>query len=205
MSILVTNCFHWINYHLVNELLENGYSVDGMSGSMTKEDEHLFMLMGRNSLFSLIMDQELEQYETVICIGDADYHIDASRFIMINHGDQQTTGRKNRTVIQTPILFGEWMPMDKNGLYVNREFISFDSPAFLSTAIYIKDFVQYVLTCIEVKELPNKINIQSSKSVEDEEILLDKSVYIRDNMPIKDTVNQVINHYERFKAYYKRI
>jgi len=203
MSILVTNCFHWMNYHLVNELIENGYTVAGMGGQMTKEKEHLSMLIGRNSLFSLITDQELEQYQTVIGVGETDDTIDTRRFIMINHEGQQADLQKNRTFIQTPILFGEWMPMDQKGAYINDTYITFESPEFLATAIYIKDFIHYLLTCIKEKHLPEKITIQSSRNVESGEVLLDKSVYIQDNIPIEKTVNKVRNHYEQFKAYYK--
>lgn len=205
MSILIMNCYDWLNYHIVHEFIENGYSVDGISGPMTKEKEHLSMLIGRNSLFNLITDKEKAEYATVICVGEADYTIDARRFIIINHKGQQAEVRHNRMYIQTPILFGEWMPMDKDGVYVNDAYIAFDSPVFLSTAIYIKDFIDYLLSCIQMNELPKKVNVQSSKKGESEEILLDKSVYIQDNIPIDKRVDQVKKHYDKFKMYYQRI
>src|SRR5690625_5995594 len=99
------------------------------------------MLIRRNSLFSLRTDQELEQYQTVIGVGETDDTIDTRRFIMINHEGQQADLQKNRTFIQTPILFGEWMPMDQKGAYINDTYITFESPEFLITAIYINDFI----------------------------------------------------------------
>src|SRR5690625_6920928 len=92
------------------------------------------------------------------------------------------------------------MPMDQKRAYINDTYITFESPEFLATAIYIKDFIHYLLTCIKEKHLPEKITIQSSRNVESGEVLLDKSVYIQDNIPIEKTVNKVRNHYEQFKA-----
>src|SRR5690625_7733480 len=99
------------------------------------------MLIGRNSIFNLITDKEKAEYATVICVGEADYTIDARRFIIINHKGQQAEVRHNRMYIQTPILFGEWMPMDIDGVYVNVAYIAYDSTVLFLKAIYLKNFI----------------------------------------------------------------
>lgn len=203
MSFLVTSCFDWVGFHIVNQLLEEGYDVDGIDEETTAFKEHLSMFLGRNSAFSLKTKNELEPYDTAIMIGDSPCTdvLKAKRMINISRNKIQARREIPMTIIHVPVLFGEWMPMNEQGMYVGNRFISFDSAHFLSEAVYVKDFIAGLFQWIQADELPPSLEVKS-KSSESRSLKLENTVYIHDNERTADKLKKVLHHYRSYQQFF---
>ncbi len=189
MLFLVENCFHWMGFHLVNCLLENGYKVDGVDDLSSDMKEHLSMYVGRNASFQHLSSPERSTtYDRLINITDKELILTI----------QPNTSHR----INLPILFGEWMPMKKDGMYHQKTFISFDSDIFFNEAIYIGDFMKSLIQWVESSQLPEILEVKSINNIQSEEVKLENSVYIRNNITIEENLKVVIKHYEKFKELY---
>ena len=204
MPVLVINCFHWIGFHITNQLLEIGCQVEGINNNSSEKSANLSLYIGRNSLFKLISLKELNKYDTVINIGESkDLHeIDTKRTILISDTERTRNEIKNVTFIRTPLLFGEWMPMNREGVYYLNEHIPFDSELFLTQSIYIKDFTESLVQILKMNKLPSTLVTQSVKNSKSVEQKLDKSLFIRDNVPIGRNVEKLLEHFQRFRTEY---
>ncbi len=150
----VENCFHWIGFHIVNRLLEEGCRVDGIDDLSTEKKENLAMFVGRNELFRhLPVIQESSGYNAIITVDDQ---------MVKMHREEPVT-------IQLPLLFGEWMPMNQDGVYNGDEFVPFAAKEFTSRAVYIDDFLTGFLQWLQASSLPSELNVKSvhDKSAED--------------------------------------
>lgn len=192
MNILVRNCFHWIGFHIVNRFILNGNHVVGLNDHMTDRAEFLSFFLGRNSLFTLV-DQTQAQYDLTVIVNDDK---DRKKLLL------KRKGAEILTTIQTPLLFGEWMKMDENGIFIANKHIPFKSDKFLTQAIHIDDFTKSLNQWIKSTHLPAHLKTQSSRDVFHKDVILDNSIYIRDNIPIERKVNDLKDHYKRFNNYY---
>ncbi|WP_164669480.1 hypothetical protein [Virgibacillus doumboii] len=190
MLFLVENCFHWIGFHVVDFLLENGHRVDGMDDMSTDKKEHLSMFVGRNELFTHVTETERETaYDTTITIRKDDELV-----LTLNNG--------STTKINFPLVYGKWMPMEPEGMYYNNQFIRFNSDHFLSEAVYIEDVLQSLIQWVKSSNLSPVLEVKSIHEKHRENKKLENSIFIRNNRPIKENVNIVINHYETYKNFY---
>ncbi|MUK90588.1 hypothetical protein GMD78_19715 [Ornithinibacillus sp. L9] len=203
MSILIANCFHWVGFHLLNELLDRGIEVAGIDALDTDRKEHLSMFIGRNSSFSFIDNSEASNYETFIIIDNSDDIPSnfTSRKIKIGFGESREE-KENIVHVHAPILYGEWMPMNEKGCLHQERFIDFDSEEFQSEAIYIGDFVKAFIQWLKVDNLPGHIEVRTKKNNEDQALKLENSIYIRDNVPKEENLKRVLAHYRRYKEFY---
>ncbi|MEN1970324.1 hypothetical protein WMZ97_19905 [Lentibacillus sp. N15] len=205
MTVLVTNCFHWIGFHIVNHLLENGYQVDGEATCMTTSAEHFALMVGRNDAFSLIRDKSdrKENYQLMIInqSDEAMQHIKTKKSFKLcrNHEDKTNL---DRTAIILPMLFGEWMPMDEQGIYDQGNFISFNSEVFTNEAVYIGDFIQCLMQCLHSSHLPSQFKIKSERQRTLATEHAAQIIFLRDSRPVEKQVKAVSDHYNRFKAMY---
>ncbi|MFB4169764.1 hypothetical protein [Virgibacillus sp. JSM 102003] len=189
MLFLVENCFQWMGFHLVNCLLENGYKVDGVDDLSSEKKENLSMYVGRNASFQhLTSSKRGTTYDRSINIKDKEFVLTIK---------QNTSHR-----IKLPLLFGEWMPMKRDGMYLQSTFISFDSDIFLNEAIYIGDFMRSLIQWEKSSQLPEVLEVKSINNKQNEEIKLENSVYIRNNRTIEENLEMVIKHYEKFEELY---
>lgn len=199
MTICVTNCLHWIGFHVVNRLLEDGYPVDGIANMESEREEDLFLLLGRNSLFSLYSneDQIKEKKYTDVILADGS----KQRSIQLKKTFNLGTNRTEPPIInvELPLLFGEWMPMDENGVYVSDQYIQFDSDQFQDNAIYIDDFVDCLMQWMKAPDLPQVISLTKDKTLQVEENQFEKQMYMRENRLIDDQITNLKKHYERIK------
>ncbi|WP_449354081.1 hypothetical protein ACUL41_12015 [Virgibacillus natechei] len=200
MSILVDNCNHWIGFHIANDLLENSYTVDGIGD----ENSDLLMFLGRNSSFNFVGRNLEKQYETAIMIGgQSDTEFKSGQTLIIN--PKSTDRVENRVEINTPLLFGEWMPMNEEGFYNNNTFIRFDSDYFQTEAIYIDDFTKGLIQWLKMKEFPSTLEVRSEKNKDNKHVKLENTVYIRDNRPMADKVKNVLEHYQLYRKIYESL
>lgn len=204
-SFFVSDCFHWINFHIVNHLLEKGYSVTGNERPLTDKQEHLAMMIGRNDLFSLISDDfTTEKYTHAILLNGIPDQIQNMAAIKMFKLTRETEPYEKgaASVIRIPLLFGEWMPMNEDGIYVDEQFIPFTSDTFQNEAVYIEDFIASLMVCLMSSQLPEKLKIRPKRSMsfgkEDDR----QVIYLRERKSIDRQIKTLIAHYKRFKDFY---
>lgn len=193
MNIFVQDCFHWIGFHIVNRFITNGYSVVGKHAHMTERAEYLSFFLGRNSLFKLVDDRQVNSDVSII-VNDNKAHME---LVVTNEKKLKIT------TINTPLLFGKWMPMNETGIFMNQKNISFDSKKFVTQAVYMDDFTKILIQCLESSLLPSSLDIYSKGYKSNKYIKLANSLYIRDNIPIEKKVNRLKDHYQKYKSYYQ--
>ncbi|PAV29206.1 hypothetical protein CIL05_12475 [Virgibacillus profundi] len=200
MTFLVASCNHWIGFHIVNALLEEGYEVDGVSGEAG--NENLPMFFGRNSLFTMVNANERKDYDIVIIIDETlnMERIESKRIIKIG---EISDGSENTVHIKNLLLYGEWMAMNEKGIYSNNEFIPFNSKTFQDEAIYIKDFTKALIQWLKTDELPSNLHVKSSKNKDDKGLKLENTIYLRDNIPKEEKLKTVLTHYKEFIKLYE--
>ncbi|WP_164215008.1 hypothetical protein [Virgibacillus sp. YIM 98842] len=198
MTFLVNNCNHWISYHIIDELLNNGYEVEGLKNG--EKNEHLLMYFGRNSHFSLSENDKTKQYHTVISLNNPLPGV-KSKYVHVINPEGHRNEKEGVSFIQAPLLFGEWMPMNEKGMYVNEKFIPFDSEHFLTKSIYIKDFTKAFVQWIRSENKITNLDILSENN-RNEWLKLESSTYLRDNRPVKEQLARVIEHYRMYKEMY---
>lgn len=205
MTILVNHCYHWLSFHLINELIDNSYTVVGMNDYENKLTDHLSMFLGRNSLFTEETSYSNFHYESAIIFGDIqDRKIKSDRVLRLySTADSQfSSDEDNVTRIHLPLLFGNWMPMTKKGMYNDSKFVSFQSIYFKEQAIYIGDFCKLLISLLQQSQLPREVKVFSANSQNNKEKILENSVYIHDNIPIQEKLKKVINHYTKYSHFY---
>ncbi|MCR1834672.1 hypothetical protein NSA56_09690 [Oceanobacillus caeni] len=199
MSILVVNCNHWIGFHIVNTLLEHDFKIDGMINPSLQDD--LLMFFGRNSDFQMVNDEKRE-YETCIIIGDHPKAQDfkaGNKWLLPINGIQKKE-QTDLTTIHTPILFGEWMPMNENGIYHHKKFITFDSEEFKNNALSIHSFTPVLLQLIQTSSQTNELYVHPRQ--EKEKRSEKNAIYIRESEPKEKYVADLKKHYKRYKKFY---
>lgn len=204
MTVLVQNCFHWVGFHIVNQLLEDGYTVKGIDFSTEQASDHLSMFFARHASFSLIEPNVDESFNVSIVINSPQYadNIDATHHIVIDETNRQLIEHVNSTYIKQPLLFGKWMPIRDKGVFYCNNHIAFDSEAFLENAIYINDFTKMISQLLKKRDIPTFLDVQYDKIEESPTLILDNTVYIRDNTPIERKIEEVLTHYKQFEKYY---
>ncbi|SFD38472.1 hypothetical protein SAMN05216238_10186 [Lentibacillus persicus] len=187
MGYYVENCFHWIGFHIVNHLLEDGFSVDGFSELDTDKKEALSMFVGRNELFRLLgTDESKSEYDAVIRVNNGVVTMETQRSVTIN----------------LPLVFGEWAPMNSEGIYYEGKLIRFDSQQFKLEAIYIEEFLKSFWHWMSVSETPSIINVRSYSNRRAGGADEANAVYIRRIRPLEEYVESVKKHYQKYKKLY---
>lgn len=192
MNISVQNCFHWIGYHIVHQLLLTGYSVYGLHRQITNQAEFLSFFLGRNSLFTFIED-ESDKYEIDLTI-----QVDDNKQELLLKNEHSSKLRKAKM----PLLFGEWMDMNEEGIFINQKYILFRSKQFINNAMYIEDFSKGLIQWIKSTKLPSEFAVYPERNRTRKDKKLDNTIYIRDNIPIEKKVEQMIEHYKKYKNVY---
>ncbi|TRM11909.1 hypothetical protein FH966_09545 [Lentibacillus cibarius] len=187
MKYAVQNCFHWIGFHIVNYLLEKGYRVDGMDDITTDKKEHLSMFVGRNELFRHVpYSRATDSYDVTMFVDD--YCLKLNTHAPVT--------------IQLPLLFGEWMPMNDKGIFVQNEFISFDSKQFLRQAVYIDQFLNSMQQWIHATRMPAELVVRSERDKDAGGERPENLLHIRSNETVEEYIQLVKAHYARFKDFY---
>ena len=198
MTYLVNNCNHWISYHIIDELLNIGFEVEGLKNG--EKNDHLLMYFGRNSNFSLAEDYKNKYYHTVITLNHLLFGV-KSKYAHVVNPKGRSNEKEDVFHIQAPLLFGEWMPMNEEGMYINEKFIPFDSEHFLTKSIYIKDFTKAFIQWMQSESKARNLEIISNNN-KNERVKLESSIYLRNNRPVKEQLAQVIKHYTLFREIY---
>ncbi|MFD1037708.1 hypothetical protein ACFQ3N_04660 [Virgibacillus byunsanensis] len=204
MLYLVSNCYDWIGYHLVTTLLENGCHVEGIGDTSSQKQEHLSMFFARNDLFTEVSKPKTKEYDVAYLIGDDDLETDAKakRTVRLNDSKKSRNHNQDTLNIKLPLLFGEWMPMNEEGIYDGDEFISFDSTNFQTNAIHVEDFMKSLLQWTKSTNIATELEVFSEKNKDRKEIKLENSIFLRDNIPMDESLEKVKSHYKQFRKFY---
>lgn len=198
LTILVADCNHWIGYHIANTLLENDYKVDGMVHH-NHDGQELSMFFGRNSSFSIPHSEEYNDYKLGIFTGGYTHPIQqrCERMFIINPTQDEinNSNHSNRIVVKADLLFGEWMPMNEQGIFKQKQLIPFASDYFKQHAIYIRDFTDGLMQWMKASNLPSILHIHSKKSSLNTDTKLEKNVFLRENITNGQNVIAVMEHY----------
>ncbi|MFC2949931.1 hypothetical protein [Virgibacillus sediminis] len=200
MKILVVNCNHWIGYHIVEELLDQDYSVDGLPDQEKGGD--LLLFFGRNSNFTML-ENEAEvspSYTTVITIGKVVGSLETKSNRCFSIGEERPGQSAKIITIHPPLLFGEWMPMNEYGILVGEKFIRFDSEKFKQEAVYIKDFARAVMQWIQAEELPANLTAAFGKTAGRNR--RNGSFCVREGEPCQNKVGELLEHYRKYRDLY---
>lgn len=204
MPILVINCFDWVGFHIVNDLLDNGYKVVGVNLTSSKHSEHLAMQVGRNSHFKAISITDISDSYSVIILNSYE-HVRANK-IFNKHCEKNTFTINNDKIssklITFKLLFGEWMQMNNEGMYLRNQYIPFESTLFSDESLYISFLTNKIIKLVRESATMQILRIELKDSDRHIEQILVKKQSIRDNVPKEDHLEKVLLHYQRFKNYY---
>jgi|SRR5699024_9761179 len=195
MTTVVINCFHWIGFHFVEKLLEQGVKVIGVHEKQTDQTSFLAMFFARNSSFDF-SNVAPKEAERVIVIGDTHIIPKSKHVMQCMHGGTSVEQHiKGRLYVNMPLLFGEWMPMDQTGMYFGQRHIPYHSEEFHDDAVYVKDFVNDCLL-----EFNQKIDQQTSYPLEG--LILEKGEQIRDNSTKRINIDKMQKHYLKYASFH---
>lgn len=197
MVIFINNCNHWINYHMIDALLNTGYKVEGLKEG--KENEHLLLYFGRNSNFSIAENYKTKDYQHAVSLQVPVAGVNAEYNHVITM--DSSPGRDGTYYLQAPLLFGEWMPMNREGMYVNGRFIPFNSEDFIIKSMYIKDFTKVFIDWIDAVNKNRKMGFLSGEDG-NKWVKLESYLHLRNNDAMEEQLDQVIEHYNNHKEMY---
>ncbi|RYG72582.1 hypothetical protein EU245_09605 [Lentibacillus lipolyticus] len=187
MIYVVKNCFHWIGYHIVNRLLEEGCQVNGMDDLSTEKKENLMMFVGRNEQFRHVsINSKNSGHDVTITVDD--------HMIKLH--------KEHPVTIKLPLLFGEWMPMREDGVFNGQAYVPFDASEFAARAVHIDDFLTSFVQWIHASSLPSSIIAKSVHDRSEEDNRYDQYLYIRQRQPLEAAIRSVKEHYRKYKEFY---
>lgn len=200
MKIAIINCFHWIGYHLVEVILEEGIEVFGIYASDTEQSDFLSMFVKRNSLFTKA-EKPPEKADYTVVIGHTSNISSCSCIIQLSEGNIEPNENSFYDVrIQLPLLFGEWMPMDEKGIYVLNKYISFSSEDFMKKGIYVRDYMNGILAVMKEKSAASS----NKTSIVVEELILENDSHFRDNSTKRKIIERLQRHFRQNRFFYEK-
>jgi len=193
MYIIVENCFHWIGFHLINRLLEEGFTVIGKDNVDTPKKEFLSMFVDRNDSFSLNPINKKEKNHLIIEVCDTDNNNRESILKIIK---PESSHENTEHIVYAPYLIGEWMPAEKIKMNERQK-------EKLQGAASIEDFVSAIYQWVNINTyLPSTFRVLSRREKNISNALLENFVYLRDNRSIQNEFNKVLEHYQKFQTFY---
>src|SRR5690625_45955 len=200
MKILINHCFDWESFHFIDTFLSLSYQVFGLNDKKVKMSEHIAMYFARNSLFSqkdTILNEKA--FDIAIVFDDISLlqQISAKKKFLIT--DDHVEAIFPITIIQKPLLYGEWMEMDEEGLYIRDEYILFSDQTFQNNAIYIRTFVQLIISMFVQNKLPDKLQIYPYRSTKRSK----SGVFLLEKEDQTSILAQVVRHYKKHSSILK--
>ncbi|MEQ6375481.1 hypothetical protein RZN25_01350 [Bacillaceae bacterium S4-13-56] len=105
MRIGVDHCFSRVSFHMVNRLLDHGYEVQGRGEVKSKDQEDMYMWIGRNANFDWITvssDFSVDQTFLIEEVDETDRGHSYYRMELLHSSSPQKT-------FYLPFLYGPWL------------------------------------------------------------------------------------------------
>ncbi|MDC3417217.1 hypothetical protein [Aquibacillus salsiterrae] len=211
---VVSGSFHWIGFHIVQYLLATGQEVIGLDIIDTDKKDNLSMFVGRNSSFTHVEHSDDLLHNSK----QSDYIVfevaeDKERFSLPELGNKKvynfcTTRKENEVLddtcyVKLPLLYGEWIPRDYDGIFFQDEYIRFDSTRFQREAVYISDFIESLLQVIATSDRVLGTNLLIIKRKNEREEYKEKgTIVVDESKPMEKRLAELDDHYELYKDFY---
>ncbi|PAE15778.1 hypothetical protein CHH91_12520 [Virgibacillus sp. 7505] len=197
MHFLVSQCYSWEGYHLVQALLEDGHEVSGLHGqSLTDKESHLSMYIGRHAMFREgIQDTDYKAY--VSFFGTADERVENQSCVDISYAAENTSELEKQILL--PILYGEWMPRDEEAIQWNNKRILFDDEYFHKNALPIKPVMQTISKLLSGDGTMTNYRFYTKEVCPEQE---DRAT-IALTRNLKDDLSALHKHYAQFRFFYE--
>ncbi|MBM7571522.1 hypothetical protein [Aquibacillus albus] len=207
---VVLGAFHWIGYQIITRLLDDSYEVIGIDKMESEKKENLSMYIGRNSLFTHVSSsEEMNQLQKLQQINIL-FEIDSSQLFndryslntetVINLDKGRVKASSNTVDVDLPLLYGEWMPRNDNGVYHNGQFVAFDSEQFKNEAVYIQDFITCLIETISNYK-QDRVAIKAFDPSFDSKDA-QKTICIRETKDKDERIKELNDHYKMYKNFY---
>ncbi|MFP7168783.1 hypothetical protein [Terribacillus sp. 7520-G] len=197
MQFLVSQCYCWEGYHLVQALLEDGHEVSGQhEESLSDREEHLSMYLGRHALFSEgIQKKDYDAHISFFGSGKKDDL--AYRHVDISYEADIDPNIENQILL--PILYGEWMPRDVDAIRWNGKRIPFEDDYFCRHALPVKPVMQTISKILSGNRAIEKYHFYAKEVCPEQE---DRTV-IALKRDVMDDLAVLHRHYEQYSRFYK--
>ncbi|WP_175074351.1 hypothetical protein [Terribacillus sp. AE2B 122] len=197
MHFLVSQCYSWEGYHLVQALLEDGHEVSGLHGqSLSDRETHLSMYIGRHAMFREGV-QDTEYKAHVSFFGTADRSVESQYHVDISYAADDTPELEKQILL--PILYGEWMARDEEAVQWHGKRILFDDEDFLRNALPIKSVMQTISKLLSGDGSTNNYRFYTKEVCPEQE---DRAA-IALTRNIKDDLSSLHKHYAQFRFFYE--
>ncbi|WP_226037664.1 hypothetical protein [Aquibacillus saliphilus] len=210
---LVSSCFNWIGFHLTQRLLNDSKEVIGLDQIATEREENLSLFIGRNSLlthvtdkYSLINEFKSERFKTVFDVADDEEFVtkgelNADQWIRLS-SDPTVANFEDTLTICLPLLYGKWMPRDKNGFYYLKNYIEFNSARFEKDAVHIDDFIDALWKVPASRGKTEVIKCQPIEWNKTKENNQTNILYIEEQEKKENRLKTLNKHYQQFCDFY---
>ncbi len=202
MKIVMDQCFHWIQFHIMNKCLEEGYEVIGIDQVNSEKEEFLYSMVGRNANFTLIDSRaELPKKTKGKYVGLmkkegdfqnlADFTFHGEQYYLVEEaGDDCVERKPNHQIIFLPPLIGGWMdqPHYENTIVSNTEIVLID------------DFASWLITIFQTTLKPNPIFLNKK-----EENRHGNGLSLIVYHSIEEGKKQMDAHIKKYPFYYKNV
>ncbi|GGM24982.1 hypothetical protein GCM10011351_08340 [Paraliobacillus quinghaiensis] len=206
---VIIGCFNWIGFHLLETLLQNGEEVIGVDQLDHPKREHLSMFVGRNANFTYYetLDQvkknNLNNHIQAVFMCDQVQSFNRKSISSLKYIQffPKQKGQQEVIEVKLPLLYGEWMDRDENGIYNSNEFIQYDSALFKEKAIYIKDFIGAIIQLSDASNSPSTVSYYTPEQLQEQQSSVTDLFILPSNSPTRN-LEKVEAHYQRFNEMY---
>ncbi|PAF17694.1 hypothetical protein CHH69_08890 [Terribacillus saccharophilus] len=197
MHFLVSQCYSWEGYHLVQALLEDGHEVSGLHGqSLSDRETHLSMYIGRHAMFREGV-QDTDYKAHVSFFGTEERSAESRHHVDISYAADNTPELEKQILL--PILYGEWMPRDEEAVQWHGKRILFDDEHFLRNALPIKPVMQTISKLLSGDGSMNNYRFYTKEVCPEQG---DRAA-IALTRNIRDDLSGLHKHYAQFRFFYE--
>ncbi|WP_123921887.1 hypothetical protein [Terribacillus saccharophilus] len=197
MRFLVSQCYSWEGYHLVQALLEDGHEVSGLQEqTLSDRETHLSMYLGRHAMFREGV-QDTDYKAHVSFFGTAERSAESQQHVDISYATDDTSEQEKQILL--PILYGEWMPRDEEAVEWNGKRMLFDDDYFHRNALPIKPVMQTISKLLSGDGNLDKYRFYTKEVCPEQE---DRAA-IALTRNIRNDLSALHKHYAQFRFFYE--
>lgn len=209
---IIINAFHWIGYHLVEEILSNGEKVIGVDDKEDKRKEQLSMYIGRNAHFQwyenisdMLDNEKISIHDHIFAIEAEhlldDYLIKKTNCIAVCTRSVKPS-KEMIKYVEVPGVYGKWMPNLREWLSDKHDRLLLQTQQSEEVTVSISDFVKALLQLsqatisphyIKFKNKFNNLNYDEAKS----------TIYLINRYAQEEQLRKLSDHFRQNSEYYR--